>query len=547
MVIGDAAARPSDRWPGIIRRRERVVDSTAARSGASANQHTIFFASLDQWWIVAFALFTIVLVYVIEALAANKPFWHDEIYTILFADLPSLHTMWRAANDGIDLSPPLNAMLTHVIHPVVGTGRLATRLPPLVGYWTMTLVLFDVVRRRSHVVAALSAAALPCLSEAFRYSTEARGYGVMLGLFAVALWSWSEAARARNRRLHLPLLALALAAGLWNQYFAILAFAPILIGEALRVRRAQAIDWGVAGAIGGALLAVLPLRDLMHVAAAHGATYWRHARISDIGPTYELLFNPLLGGFLAIAVVLAAVLVLAGIVFGSRASVRCEYRELPVHEIGAGLATLAVPVGAVLLGVYGSGVFVPRYALAGVIGLSVVLPLLIARAGSHRGIADIVLSTALIATFCGSAYQSVVAERRIYRDPMAARPILLQQLSEDGPVAVSATTEYLQLWYYTPPELRGRLVYLDNPVAALEETGSDTVDRNYLALRRWSPVSIVDYDTFIAGHRTFRVYVPGPGWLIKRLRASGASLEEIGREADGPIYRVTLEREEPAP
>src|SRR5262249_4820332 len=115
---------------------------------------------------LVFAAFTLVFAYVATTLALAKPFWHDEIYTILFADLPSLGPMWRAAHDGIDLSPPLNAMVTHGVHAVLGAGRLTTRLPAIVGFWTMTLVVFELVRRRSHIVAGLSAAVLPCLTEA---------------------------------------------------------------------------------------------------------------------------------------------------------------------------------------------------------------------------------------------------------------------------------------------------------------------------------------------------------------------------------------------
>src|SRR5262245_52291122 len=44
---------------------------------------------------LVFAAFTLVFAYVATTLALAKPFWHDEIYTILFADLPSLGTMWR--------------------------------------------------------------------------------------------------------------------------------------------------------------------------------------------------------------------------------------------------------------------------------------------------------------------------------------------------------------------------------------------------------------------------------------------------------------------
>jgi hypothetical protein len=430
-------------------------------------------------------------------------------------------------------------MLTHGVHATLGAGRLSTRLPALVGYLTMSLVVFDVVRRRSHVVAALSAAALPCLTEAFRYAIEARGYGVMLGLFALALWSWSEAARDHRRRLQLPLLAVALAASVWNQYFGVLALVPIAIGEALRALRARAVDWGVAAAISGGLAGALPLRGLMHVAAGHASTYWGHAQVGDIGPTYHVLFGPLLTTPLATGCGLALVFVVAGAMTGRRAIANAAYVDLPAHEIGAGLAAVAVPVAAVLLGVYGAGVFAPRYALAGVVGMSIVVPLAIARCGSRRGAADLVLVTAIVATFGGAASRALAEPRHEFANPVDGRPLLVERLRGGDVVAVSGATEYLQLWYYASPELRPHLVYLADPAAAVAATGSDTMDQNYLALRRWSQVSVHAYDEFIAGHSSFVVYAVGRGWLVDRLRAGGAILNETSRENDATVYRVT--------
>ena len=150
------------------------------------------------------------------------------------------------------------------------------------------------------------------------------------------------------------------------------------------------------------------------------------------------------------------------------------------------------------------------------------------------------LATALVATFCGSAYRALVTERQSYRDPMDARPLLVEQLRQGETVVVSGPTEYLQLWYYAPVELRSQLVYLADPIAALHGLGSDTVDRNYLALRRSSSVPVFEYDHFMASHRSFQVYEVGRGWLLERLKASGAAFDEIGREADGPLYRVRM-------
>ena len=84
-------------------------------------------------------------------------------------------------------------------------------------------------------------------------------------------------------------------------------------------------------------------------------------------------------------------------------------------------------------------------------------------------------------------------------------------------------------------------MYLTDPAAALAELKTDSLDRDYVALRRWSPVPTIDYEAFLASHSTFRVYDFGNGWLMKRLQQRGASFRTIGNDADAVLYDVTLE------
>src|SRR6266513_842768 len=100
----------------------------------------ILLAALGSWWFI-----------LLTKLARKKPFWHDEIYTILISRLP-LQTVWRASLDGIDLSPPLTAILTRCIHLVAGVGPVATRLLPIACFIATSLVLFVFVRRRSNAL-----------------------------------------------------------------------------------------------------------------------------------------------------------------------------------------------------------------------------------------------------------------------------------------------------------------------------------------------------------------------------------------------------------
>src|SRR5207237_194968 len=76
---------------------------------------------------------------------------------ILASRLP-IGTLWRASRDGLDLSPPLNTILTHAIDTTIGVGPIATRLPAIAGFLTAVVLLFIMVRRRTNPIVALAAA-----------------------------------------------------------------------------------------------------------------------------------------------------------------------------------------------------------------------------------------------------------------------------------------------------------------------------------------------------------------------------------------------------
>jgi hypothetical protein len=69
---------------------------------------------------------------------------------------------------------------------------------------------------------------------------------------------------------------------------------------------------------------------------------------------------------------------------------------------------------------------------------------------------------------------------------------------------------------------------------------SDTIDRGYLALHRWTAVPIEPYDRFIAGHREFRVHEAGSGWLLRKLEEMGATRTDLGRGPGERLYLVQL-------
>jgi hypothetical protein len=69
---------------------------------------------------------------------------------------------------------------------------------------------------------------------------------------------------------------------------------------------------------------------------------------------------------------------------------------------------------------------------------------------------------------------------------------------------------------------------------------SDTIDRGYVVLRRWTAVPVETYDNFIAGHREFRVHEGGSGWLLRKLDEIGAERAELGRAPGERLFQIRM-------
>jgi hypothetical protein len=481
------------------------------------------------------AAFSVVFFWTAITRANMKPFWHDEIYTIVIGSLPSLQTIWSAQQAGLDVMPPFNSILTHWVFGFAGAGPVSARLPAMMGVWTLTLASFAIVRRRSNAIAGLSAMLMPFFSGASGAAYEARGYGVMLGLFALALLAWSEAASGRRRALHLPLLAFALAVGMWTHFYAALAIVPIVAGEFVRLVRSRKPDWGVLVSLACAGIASLGLFPLVKLAASQSATYFQHASLRDVGDVYAAIGGALFGRWaLVVSIVIAATALVPS--FAGERSLR-QSPMIPAHEVAAAIATLLIPVYAIVVGLFVSGAFVPRYAISAVVGLCVVVPIVAARI--HSGLAPLLLCLFLATGFLYS-FRDVRPKARAFQNPMAYRPLLTTALADSTPVVVTGTL-YLQMWYYAPPERRHSVSYIADPSAALRLIGTDSLERDYLMLRNWYPVGVQEYEPFVGEHPRFRLYaVEALTWLPARLREDGAELRELGHESGATMYEVTL-------
>jgi hypothetical protein len=197
-------------------------------------------------------------------------------------------------------------------------------------------------------------------------------------------------------------------------------------------------------------------------------------------------------------------------------------------------------VFGVLLALFATGGFVPRYSMPTVVGVSIGVPLAIARLARRARVAEIALVLLLAVMFLESI--PPLSPVRRFDDPVTARPLLADALRIPGPTVVTGELMFLQLWYYAPADAKMQLRYLADPALALHYRGSDIVDLNYLALARWTGVPVEAFDAFTETHGTFRVYAAGSGWLLDRLRDERASITRLGSEPGGTLYGATLSR-----
>lgn len=492
---------------------------------------------IDRYRYVLLVLFTAAFLATTLVKARAKPFWHDEVFTVVLASLPSAPATWSAFRAGIDLSPPLTALLTRLTQAPDGPGPVASRVPSIAAFWIASLLVFAIVRRRANAAMAVTAALLLYHTAAYRFAIEARGYSLALAGSVMACYGWLEAASVRRRNVHLVLLAAGLAAAVWAHYFAVLIALPIVIGESVRVWRDRRIDWGVAAALGGAAAATLPLVPLATAGVSQARTFWTRQTSAGISETYFFLISPLLEWILFPA---AAIVAIAAVVRVICKRPQEPQTTLPAHELIAGCVVLALPAAcAVALGMFGPGM-VPRYAIFSTGVMAAAVAIAIWQVADRPPLVATLLCLTFVVSFGQSVADSLRPGRHPFVHPVESRTLFTKTLQTHDPLVVSSGIWFLQLWYYSTPAQRDRLVYIGDPALARELTGSDTLDRGYLGLSTITGIRVNGYRDFTSSHRDFYIYTLGSHWLLDKLRQDRAVIAELDREPGSVLYHVRM-------
>ncbi|HTW66523.1 MAG TPA: glycosyltransferase family 39 protein [Bryobacteraceae bacterium] len=458
--------------------------------------------------------------------AMAKPFWYDEILTLLEARQPNLHAAMHALGD-VDWMPPASHFTFYLTGKLLGFGEVAFRIPLMIAFGVFCICLYFFARRRVGVFFALTAMLLPYASAFQSYSYEARTYAFLLGFSGVALLAWQSAIERIQRPWSLFGIAAGIAGAIAFQYWAVLIYLPLAGAEAYRSLRRRRIDWPIWIAfIAGGTPTVLLLPLILHGVKSWVSYAGMRAHPVDYITSYSIAFRAGLAFALPAALLLAAWFIGRGYKeepAGTRQAV------IPRYEWIAVTILLLLPVAAVSIAlIVPPHSFSLRYAAPVVAGYALLGSFLAARLAGKRSSIGLACVLAALAPFLYLMTQPVR-----FKDPFQ-RFRGLQQRLQDGPVAFEDPVPYLKVWYYTPDRLKPHLVCIrDVPPLDIRH------DPLY-HLREFQELGIpfVQYADFVRPGTNFPFY-PDIGRhksrLVRAIEAGGGSVERIDSSPPRPL------------
>lgn len=510
----------------------------------------------------------------------TKLFSQDEMYEFQTDSVPSVADLIHVQKTyPISLDPLLYHALSHGAMQVFGADAFAQRLPALVGFLLMQVCLFFFVRNMAGDRAGVVAAAFPAMTATLFYSAEGRPYGLLLGLYALALLCWQLGTRCcsvgtdqRSERVGgrgwvLIGLATAIAATLNVHYFGVLLLVPVCAAESWRTLERKKIDWPVVAAIVVGMSGMLMARPFMRAAGEFRKNYYNGGTVGlhDISRAYRTLFVDYTTLPMSIQRLWMVVLVVfAGLlVWGcwrvARESVDPAYRDrtakneapnaggavIPRAEWVLVLALAALPFCGYLLARFVTHSIEVRYVLGAMVAIST----MVAAAVAPWLKRDAVFNAALVVLGLGILVGGVVrirGEQKKTTERMASlmlpnevKAALLA--NADGRLYVQDMGAFEEDRYYEPdPDVKARMTLVYSEEKELRWNRHDTMALTAMHLREFTDLPVVEYKTVKAmpGDHVFLMQHSGWDWTDQAFQEDGARVRVLGRAMNGDIAAV---------
>jgi hypothetical protein len=480
--------------------------------------------------------------------AVAKPFWYDEICTVILCRLPSAPEIWKALDNAADTNPPVFYLAARLSRQLVSDEHLGYRFPSIVGLLGTVFFIYVILSKRVKPLSALVGATFVLCTQLAAYAYEARPYGLMLGCVSCAILAWQ---RIDDSRLYSLVLAGTLAAALSLHYYSILVWPAFLIAEAsvwICRRRFRVSAW--AAFLVGALPLLFFGRLLLNLRRYYGPTFWAKPSIQGAFVAHDWLFNFGSHWGVIFAAGITVLLLYAGITRAKSAEPghhQAERDLLPIEERMLAFMLLWLPVIAYAAAKISHGGMSERYMMPTILGGALALGYVIDKVHSAGRLLLLILLLMNYVSSSVSVVRHLVMGSLLEERETATREVkaIGGQHGESAlPIVVSNSIMYLPMAYYTPADSSGRLYAVADPRAAITFTPSksDSVDLALLVLRRYSPLQVEDYPGFVSRHREFLLVLGGGGfdWWPARLAHDGYTLKLLSAERGSMVYKVTV-------
>ena len=505
-------------------------------------------------WSARRSLAVLLLILLIAGLRAillsiAKPFWFDEVCTVLWSHLPSASAIWGALQRGADPQPPTYYFVEHFARRLFPDDHLGYRLPSILGALTTVACIYFILARRVSRLSALVGASFVLCTAAAPYAAEARPYALLLACISVAILAWQ---RIDDSRLYAMAMFACLAAAVSMHYYAVLVWPAFFLAEAAVWVFGRRFRWSAWLAI---LLGASPLLILIKLLLRFRRNSGGHLNskpdIMQISYAHDWLFNVSGHWGLSFAIGITAIVLY---LYVARANGNGQVgrpcasgKSIPIEELVLALVFLWLPLIAVPAALVGQGAMSSRYMLPTVLGGALAFGYAINELPLWGR--ELLLFLFLVQYASPGFTQAKAA---LHGTLLAQRESLAREYDAiadrvheaDLPVVVSDGLEYLPTVYYAPAAPRARLYYIINRDAALalSPSKSDAVDLALAGLRGDSFLQVEDYPGFLSRHRQFILVSSGDWyfqWLPARLMNDGYAIQFVGAENANLIFKVT--------
>jgi hypothetical protein len=429
--------------------------------------------------------------------------------------------------------------LTFGVVRIFGINTLALRLSSVLGFLLMQGCLYRFVRRIASERAAVFALAFPVFTGASIFWGMVRPYGLLLGLFGLAMLSWQTAVRRQEHRTWaLVVLALTIALAVNTHYYGVLLLLPLCAAELVRTCQRRRVDLPLLLSMAAGTSGIVFLLPFLKGAAGFRSHYQAEAvphQVITQSYNYILLghsaFSTNTNHLLAMGLALLIVLVLWSCI----RQMRSKTLSLPDAELVLLVTLSALPLVDFALGRFVTHAMEPRYALGSVIGIAALLAIALAPLLRNKPIGRAVLLL-LFAAFAYSGITGVIGLQRYRREALAS--LILSPQVKAAILASPSKLLYTQdidffgfASYYEPDaDVRSRLALVYSRDEEMRWKQSDTSSIIVLHLKSFAPYTILPYESPASqpGEHIFVISHGGWNWTDQAFAAEHVEVKFLG-------------------